>query len=130
MSGVRDLIARASACGLTLSAHTDGAHLCVRSASGEPVPLGMRDELTAQKTALLAYFQWRDEALDIICAAMNRLADCYPIGCPTGSPDWRQADAALDAAYWSGDLAALRTSLADYERFALERFATYRSEVR
>ena len=61
---------------------------------------------------------------------MNRLADCYPIGCPTGSPEWQQADAAMTDAYWSGDLGALRTAVACYERFALECFHAYESEVK
>ena len=56
---------------------------------------------------------------------MRRLADHYPIGCPTGAPDWHQADAAITDAYWSGDLVALREAVARYERFAMERLELY-----
>lgn len=130
MSDLRDLIARASDCGLLLSAHSDGTHLCVKSTSRGPVPFDMRTELTAQKTALLAYFQWRDEATEIVCSAMRRLIDDYPIGCPTGSVQWQRADAAMTDAYWSGDLGALRVAVARYERFARECFHAYESEVK
>src|SRR5665647_94109 len=108
MTDLADLIARASAHGLLLSAHADGTHLRATSVTHAPVPDAFRAELLAAKPELLAYLARRDEALDIVCAAMSRLADCWPIGCPTDSPRWQRADAAITEAYWSGDLAALR----------------------
>lgn len=123
MTDLRDLIARASAHGLLLS--SDGLHLRVESVTRKPVPAAFRTELVARKSELLAYLGWRDEATEIVCAAMRRLADHYPIGCPTSSPECDQADAAITDAYWSGDLAALREAVARYEACARERFKLY-----
>ena len=129
MSDLADLVARASTYGLLLSAHPDGRHLRATSVTHAPVPDAFRAELLAAKPELLAHLARRDQALDIVCAMMSRLADCYPIGCPTESPEWRQADAAITKAYWSGDLAELRRTVAHYERFALRSFELYRTSL-
>ncbi|HZL03974.1 MAG TPA: hypothetical protein VFE45_00900 [Coriobacteriia bacterium] len=128
MNDLRDLIARASALGLLLS--SDGLHLRVESVTREPVRAAFRAELLSQKAGLLACFEWRDEATEIVCAATRRLTDHYPIGYPTGSPEWDQADAAITDAYWSGDLAALREVVARYEGFAMETFDLYAAELK
>jgi len=126
MADLRNLIERASAYGLLLS--SDGPRLRVESVTRQPVPASFRAELLAQKSELLAYLGWRGEATEIVCAAMRRLEDHYPIGCPMDEPDWRAADALIADAFWSGDLDVLHRVVAEYERFALRHFELYRAD--
>ena len=78
----------------------------------------------------MTYFSWRDEATALVCAAMRRLAEHYPIGCPTAAPDWEAADDAVTDAYWSGDLDALRGALARHEAVAQRHFGLYAAGLR
>jgi len=128
MTDVRVLVAKASAYGLLLS--PEGSRLRVDSVTGEPVPATFRTELLAQKADLLAYFAWRDEAIEIVCAAMRRLADHYVVSCPSGSPELCQVDAAITDAFWKGDLPGLRETVGRYEDIATQRFQLLAAELK
>jgi hypothetical protein len=128
VNALSDLIARASTYGLVLSC--DGHRVRVESRTDQPVPAAFRAELLARKAELLAYFGWRDEAIEIVCAAFRRLEDDYPIGFGTDALGWQQADEAITRAYWSGDLAALREALASYETVTRDQFQRSRKEER
>jgi len=130
MTDLADIIARASAHGLLLSAHADGTQLRVKSVTRAPVPDAFRDELLAAKPDLLTHLARRDEALAIVCATMDRLADVYPIGCPTGSREWREADDAITNAYWYATVDVLRRVCDRYEALAMQRFAQYRAGLK
>ncbi len=127
MSDLRPLFARASAHGLLLSAQ--GSHLRVESLTGESVPEGLRDELVAARDDVLAHLQWREEAMEELCAAMRRLEDRYPIGCVMDEPGWSELDAAITDAYWRGDLDDLRCAVAHYEDFALRNFERHNTSL-
>ena len=127
MTNVRDLVAQASDYGLLLS--PDGAHLRVKSVSHEPVPADFRSVLVARKAELLEFLAWQETADRLVLESTRTVAEGYPSGCPLDTAEWQRQDDALHAAFWSGDLALLRRTLVERERFARAAFVEYREHA-
>jgi hypothetical protein len=123
----RDLVDRASTYGIRLSC--DDGSLRVDSVTQEPVPALLRTELIAQKAELLEFLAWQETADDLLLGATRSIASDYPPGCPLDTAEWKRQDDALHAAFWSGDLALLRRTLVERERFAHAAFLEYREHT-
>ena len=89
MKESRNLVTRASAHGLILSAHPDGSHLSVASVTGTPVPGAFRAELVAHRAELLAYLRWQDMADRLLLESTRKIAEVYPSGCPLDTEKWK-----------------------------------------
>ena len=127
MTNVRELVAQASDYGLLLS--PDGTQLRVKSVTHEPVPAGFRSVLIAQKAELLEFLIWQESADRLLLETTRTIGEDYPSGCTLDTAEWQRHDDALHAAFWSGDLALLRSTLAERERFARAVFVQYREHT-
>jgi hypothetical protein len=113
----------AVAAGLLLSRR--GEHIHVESPLGRPLPEGLRQRIVCHRDELLAYFEWREAADDLLLETSRRIAALYPRGCPLEGAAWSAAERALHEAHCSQDLVLFREELRRYEAFALDRFAVY-----
>ena len=127
MRDLRGLVAQVSNYGLLLS--SDGPHLRVKSVTDEPVPAGFRSVLIAQKAELLEFLTWQETADRLLLESTRTIGEDYPSGCPLDTAEWKRQDDVLHAAFWSGDLALLRSTLAERERFARVAFVKYREHT-
>lgn len=124
MTSPRDLVKRAADHGLLLS--PEGSGVRVESVTSAPVPSSLRSELVANKARVLEFLTWQNEADCLLLETTRSIGECYPSGCPLDTEAWKRQDATLHDAYWSGDLALLRRTLAERERFARAAFLEYR----
>jgi hypothetical protein len=130
VSRLAELVSWASGQGLPLGAPYDGEQLLARVVAHLLVPGSFTEGLAEAKPAMLMQSARREAASDLICAALKRLAEHQPSGCPTDCAEWRQAEEEISDAFWADDLDALRSVLEHHERLALARCHAWESETR
>lgn len=128
MSVATDLVEEALAADLLLS--RNGEHIRVDSPLGQPLSDDLRERLVAHRAELLAWLDWSEAADKLLLECTRRIALRHPPGCPLDDDEWSAAEEALADAHRSQDLAVWREALTRYERFAIERFRAYESEVK
>jgi hypothetical protein len=86
----------------------------------------IEESLRAHKAELLEFLAWQDAADCLLLETTRSIGSDYPSGCALDTEEWKRQDDVLHDAYWSSDLALLRRTLAERERFARAAFLEYR----
>ncbi|MEI6500190.1 MAG: hypothetical protein WCP21_04090 [Armatimonadota bacterium] len=89
----------------------------------------IEESLRAHKAELLEFLTWQETADGLLLESTRTIGEDYPSGCPLDTAEWKRQDDVLHAAFWSGDLALLRRTLAERERFARAAFVEYREHT-
>jgi hypothetical protein len=117
------LVGEALQAGLLLS--RSGERIHVDSPLGRPLPEGLKERLVTHRAEVLAWLDWVQAADELLMATSQHIASLYPRGCPLDDEAWSSAEAGLQEAHRSQDLALWRAALAAYERFAFDYFASF-----
>jgi hypothetical protein len=115
VNAVHDLVSLLLSLKITVRSADD--RVFVESPFSVPIPEDLLAELRARKDEVLAYLKWRDAAEEMVAMCFRRLGMLRPEGFSTNMPQWKQQDAALHDAFWSGDPELLARALDDYEGF-------------
>ncbi len=128
MSVAASVFDEAVAAGLLLSPR--GKHIHVESPLGRSLPDELRQRIVCHRSELLAYFDWREAADDLLLRTSRRIAALYPRGCPLEGAVWSAAERALHEAHRSQDPVLFQEELLRYEAFVLDQFAVYERKRR
>ena len=117
----------AVAAGLLLSRR--GEHIHIESPLGRPLLEELRQRIVCHRDELLAYFDWREAADELLLETSRRIAARYTRGCPLEGDRWSAAEEALHTAHRSQDLAAFQEALERYKAFALDQFVAHKGSA-